>query len=200
MEEAALWIALVSAFATGAATIVAWVSRADALAARTSADAAQVAAVDAWRRAADALEDANSLQLRIRDDAIMRERRLRRVELSSLLRDWYATEYIRITTGKDMTESERTARQVLTTRVQASDEPAGPTLQILLDRYATTISKGDATSALVALMKSVQLTDEWVDDPLVFGEAHADEISHDELFESVLAAHEKLAQLGNNDG
>ncbi|KDA05847.1 hypothetical protein DC31_13755 [Microbacterium sp. CH12i] len=190
MEIAALFIAIISALGTGAAAIMAWVSRADALAAKESAEAAEAAAVDAWKRAADALEEANSIQLRTTAEAISRERLIRRTEIGEAACHMFSQDCLRTAVGGLKDPERPKAKRELMLRVTGTGEPAAFMFLTLLDRAKDTVARGDFESSTAAVARCFTLTREWVADPDEFEHLHRSEISVDDLAEDIRKAAE----------
>lgn len=193
MEVAALWIAIVTALATGAATIVAWASRADALAAKKSADAAQVAAVEAWQRAAGALEEANRIQVEITSAATARERRIRRAEMAEPASHLFASECIRVATGAPAVSDAKAKRDIML-RITGSGEPAGFLLLNMLDRTKKDVIVGDFVSSAKASSLCISLAREWVEDPETFESTHRGTISPERMAEQLAEAEENFTE------
>ncbi len=171
MEAAALWISLVAALGTGAAAIIAWTARADALKAQENAEAAQGAAVDAWQRAAGALEKANDIQLKMSEDAISRDRLQTRTAIGEALRRWYTEHAIRLAMGRTPSISERKEKRDLGLRLSGAGEPGAASVAVALDVAMRDIKLGDVDSALKASVGVMEEVRSWIRDPEAYMES-----------------------------
>jgi hypothetical protein len=99
VDAAALFISIIGALGTGAAAIMAWTSRADALRAEAEARNAEAAALKTANDSADALREANRIAREQFGELREAERRRERARWAAKLRRWMTVKIAKAQTG-----------------------------------------------------------------------------------------------------
>lgn len=99
VDAAALFISIIGALGMGAAAIMAWTSRADALRAEAEARNAEAAALKTANDSADALREANRIAREQFGELREAERRRERARWAAKLRRWMTVKIAKAQTG-----------------------------------------------------------------------------------------------------
>ncbi len=180
MDAAALFISIISALATGGATIMAWQSRADSLEAQREARAAEASALEISRDSATALSDANRIALQhfevLREDASRRER----AKWAGRLLRWGNIKLAKASTGAtrsvfadDPTFASLNEQRVGLVDIRADELHAAMVTEVN-DMVAATTGGVLPVHAMHRMTAWSVVVDEWIADP---GTSNAAELS-----------------------